>query len=45
MIYALRKKGPHSEFFWSVFSSIRNEYRDLQSKSPYSVRMWENMDQ
>ena len=32
-------------FFWSVFSRIRNEYGDLRSKSPYSVRMRENTDQ
>ena len=28
-----------TEFFWSLFSPIRTEYRDLQNKSPYSVRM------
>ena len=32
-------------FFWSVFSRIRTEYRDLRSKSPYSVRVRENTDQ
>ena len=32
-------------FFWSVFSCIRTEYEDLRSKSPYPVRMQENMDQ
>ena len=26
-------------------SRIRNEYRDSQSKAPYSVRMWKNKDQ
>ena len=41
----MRKKCPFSKFFWSVFSCIRTEYRDLQSKSPYSVRMRENTDQ
>ena len=35
----------YSEFFWSVFSSIRTEFGDLQSKSPYSVRIPENTDQ
>ena len=32
-------------FFWSVFSYIRTEYRDLLRKSPYSVRIQENADQ
>ena len=27
------------EFFWSVFSRIRTEHRDLRSKSPYSVQI------
>ena len=40
---SLGKKCPFSEFFWSTFSRIRTEYADLQSKSPYSVRMWENL--
>ena len=31
--------------FWSVFSFIRTKYRDLRSKSPYSVRIQENADQ
>ena len=26
-------------FFWSVFSCIRTEYKDLRSKIPYSVRI------
>ena len=43
--YLLREKGPYSEFFWSVFSHIRTEYGDLQSKSPHSVRIRENTDQ
>ena len=42
---SLRKKGPYSEFFWSVFFHIRTEYGQLRSKSPYSVRMWENAGQ
>ena len=29
--------------FWSVFSCIRIEYREIRSISPYSVRMWENV--
>ena len=39
--HKLRKKCSHLEFFWSVLSAIRTEYGDLQSKPPYSVRMWE----
>ena len=35
----------HSEIFWSVFSRIRIQHGDLQSKSLYSVRMRENEDQ
>ena len=40
----LRKKCPYSELFWSVFSGIRTEYGEIQSISPYSVRMLENAD-
>ena len=32
-------------FFWSVFSCTWSEYGDLRSKSPYSDRARENMDQ
>ena len=32
-------------FFWPIFSRIRTEYGDLQSKSPYLVQMRENTDQ
>ena len=32
-------------YFWSIFSCIRTEYGDLRNKSPYSVRMQQNMDQ
>ena len=42
---SLRKNYPYSEFCWSAFSRIRTEYGDLQSKSPYLVRMWKNVDQ
>ena len=31
--------------FWSVFSCIRTEYGDLFRKSPYLVRIQENVDQ
>ena len=36
---------PYSEFFWSVFSRIQTEYRDLPCKSPYTVQMQEKTDQ
>ena len=32
-------------YFWSAFSCIRTEYRDLWTKSLCSVRIQENMDQ
>ena len=32
-------------FYWSIFSCIWTGYGDVQSKSLFSVRMWENMDQ
>ena len=41
----LREKWPHSELFWSAFSRIRTEYKDIGSISPYSVRMQEYADQ
>ena len=41
----LREKCPYSELFWSTFSSIRTEYGEIRSISPYSVRMQENTDQ
>ena len=40
----LRKKCPYLELFWSAFSRIWTEFSELQSISPYSVRMWENAD-
>ena len=43
--FALHEKCPYSEFFWSVFSRIRTEYREILRISPYSVRMWENKEQ
>ena len=39
---SLRKKCLKMEFFWSVFSRIHTEYRDLRSKSPCSVQIREN---
>ena len=41
----LREKSPNTEFFLFVFSCIRTEYEDFQSKSPYSVQIQENTDQ
>ena len=44
----LRENCPNSEFSWSKFSRIRTEYGDLKkeiSKSPYSTRTEENIDQ
>ena len=43
--FALREECPYSELFWSVFSHIWNEYREILRISPYSVRMRENADQ
>ena len=40
--YSLLEKCPYSELFWSAFSRIRTEYREIRSISPYSVRMLEN---
>ena len=42
---SLRKMCPYSELFWSVFSRIWTEYREIRSISPYSVQIWENADQ
>ena len=42
---ALREKCPYSEFFWSVFSRIRTEHREIRSISPHSIQMRENTDQ
>ena len=41
----LREKCPNTEFFWSFFSRIWTEHRDLLRKYQYSVQMWENTDQ
>ena len=39
---SLCEKCQFSEFFWSVFSRIRIEYREVLYISPYSIRMQEN---
>ena len=45
VVLALRKKCPYLELFWSVFSRIRTEYKEILGISPYSVQMWENTHQ
>ena len=40
----LRKKCPYSELFWSVFSRIQIEYREILRISLYSLQMRENTD-
>ena len=40
--YTLRENCPYSGLFWSVFSRIRTEYREIGS---ISVRVQENKDQ
>ena len=42
---ALREKCPYLELFWSAFSRIRTEYREIRSTSPYPVQMRKNADQ
>ena len=39
---ALCKKRPYSELFWSVFSCIRTECKEIFRISSYSIRMREN---
>ena len=42
--YSLLEKCPYSKLFWSAFSLIRTEYREILRISLYSVRMRENAD-
>ena len=42
---ALHEKCPYSELFWSAFSRIWTEYREIRSICKYSVQMRENTDQ
>ena len=44
-LYALCKKCPHSDFYWSVFDHIRTDYGDIRCVSLYSVRMRKSMEQ
>ena len=41
----LREKCSNSELFWSAFSHIRTELREMLRISPHSVRMRENADE
>ena len=41
----LRKKCPYLELFWSAFSRIRTDHREILSNSPYSFRVRENAGQ
>ena len=45
LIHHCVKSAQVRNFFWSVFSCIRTEYRDLLCKYPYSVRTQENTEQ
>ena len=45
LYWTLREKCPYSKIFWSLFSRIRTEYREMRSTSPYSVQMHENTGQ
>ena len=38
---SLRKMCPHSQLFWSAFSHIRTEYKEIRSISPYSCHTLE----
>ena len=42
---ALGEKCPYFELFWSIFSRIRSEDREILRVSPYLVRMRKSMDQ
>ena len=42
--HSLCKKCSYSELFWFIFSRILTEYVEIQSISPYSVRMRGNVD-
>ena len=45
--YPVWHKCPYSEFLWSTFSLIRNEYEEILTivQTLYSVQMRKNMDQ
>ena len=47
--FALREKCPYLDLFWSIFSLILIEYREILCEilciSPYSVQMRKNTDQ
>ena len=39
---SLHKSVQLRDFFWPMFFCVWTKYRDLQSKSLYSVRIWKN---
>ena len=43
-IFTLRKRGLHSELFWSEFSRICPEYGEIRGISSYSVQIWSNTE-
>ena len=45
VVQSLCEKCSYSELFWSAFFWIWTEYGEISSISPYSVRMWQNVDQ
>ena len=42
---SLSEKFANTDYFWFTYSGIRTEYGYLQSKSTYSVQIWETTDQ
>ena len=44
-VWALHEKCPYSKLFRSAFSRICNEYGEMRSISPHSVKIRENADQ
>ena len=45
LCYAMRKKCPYLELFWSKFSRMLTEYGEVLRISPYSVRIRKNADE
>ena len=43
--FTVQKVPKYGFFFWSVFSRIWTEYRDLFCDSPYPVQIRKNKDQ
>ena len=42
---SLRQECPYSKLFWSAFSRIRTEHKEILRISPYSLRMRKTTDQ